>query len=253
MLTKVLGTNTLLSTGQIKQFVNKYKNDSEFINRIDKIQDNLSGWLLIKYTNGFVQMYNYTTGKFYAHNLIQINVGYNEQIKILKHIDSFDQNNSLVANKLRQWVANKVKLINWVKYPVKKILGIGGEYYLYWKLLNDLISVDNFMGISNCESIVSDAKLNVPWSLNYLVNYNNLLTYPEPVDCDIVLVNLSNINTNIINYLKKNNWKTTILISCNLNDKKFKLLNDNFKIQAIKYFNNFDNIIRIIEFEKKNN
>ena len=250
MLTKVSGTNLSLSTSQIKQFVCKYGSELMLSKQIDKIQDNLNGWLLIKYTNGLIQMYNYVIDKFYSHNLIQITGLYDEQIKILKHIDSFDQNNSLVANKLRQWVIKKIKLINITKHPVKKILGIGGEYYLYWKLLESNM-IDFPIGISNCKSIISDAKLNIPWSSNYLVDYNDLTTYPELTDFDLILINLSNLNINVIKYIKKINWKTIIFISCNLTDKKFKLLVNEFKIKTIKYFKNFDNVIKIIEFNKK--
>ena len=252
MLTKVSGNNLSLSTEQIKRFVSKYGSEQMLSNQIDKIQDNLNGWLLIKYTGGQVQMYNYMNSKFYSHNLIQITWLDNEQIKILKHIDSFDQNNSLVANKLRHWVINKIKLINIIKYPVKKILGIGGEYYLYWKLL-EFTMIHKPVGISNCKSIISDAQLNIPWSQNHLVDYNDLTTYPEPSDYDLILINLSNINLGVINYINKINWKTTIFISCNLTDKKFKLLVDKFKIRTVKYFKNFDNVIKIIEFEKIEN
>jgi hypothetical protein len=258
MLTKVSGSNTLFSTTQIKNFINKYCSDPKF-KSIDKIQDNQTGWLVIKQTNvSNVLMYNYLIDKFYTHDLIQITVAHEFDIKIFKHIDSFDQNNSLVANKLRNWVLHRIKLINLIKIPVKKILGIGGEYYLYWKLLYLMTGVKEFIGISNCQSIITDSKINVPWSKNYLVNYNNLTTYPETtkpefIKYDLILINLSNLNLNVIEYIKKINWVTTIIITCNLSDKKFKLLADEFVITKIKYFKNIDSTIRIIELEKRPN
>jgi hypothetical protein len=121
-----------------------------------------------------------------------------------------------------------------------------------------MTGVKEFIGISNCQSIITDSKINVPWSKNYLVNYNNLTTYPETtkpefIKYDLILINLSNLNLNVIEYIKKINWVTTIIITCNLSDKKFKLLADEFVITKIKYFKNIDSTIRIIELEKRPN
>lgn len=247
MLTKVSEPNHLTTPNIIKWFSSNHKNKSF---QIEKIQDNLEGYLVVKYKDlkGITrtQLYNYYLNKYYSHKTIQIDWGGQ---KILKHIDSFDQNNSLVANKLRTYVHTRISYLNSFEFKIENILGIGGEYYLYW---TKLLEVKKLIGLSNHQSIIDDAKTNIPWSSNYLVNYNDLASYPMVYnDVDLVLINLSQFNSNIAKYLNTINYKKIILIICNLPDSKLKLLAKNFKILKIKYFKNFDNLIRIIEMEKK--
>ena len=242
MLTKVSEPNHLATPNIIKWFKNNFNNDF-----VERIQDNMEGYLIIKYKNNpNPKLFNYYLNRYYSHNLIKIHWG--EKI-ILKQIDSFDQNNWVIGNKLRNWVLNKINLINMYEFKINSILGIGGEYYLYWVRLN---LVSNLIGISNHLSIVSDSNLNVPWSSNYLVDYNKLETYPQiKIELDLVLINLAQLNSNVVKYLTKLKFKKIILIICNLPDSKLKLLSDNFKILQIKYFKNYDNLIRVIQM--KNN
>lgn len=242
MLTKVSELNHLATPNIIRWF-EKNKNKSS---NVERIQDNLEGCLLIKYnSNSNPQIYNYYLNKYYSHNLIQVH--WSEGI-VFKQIDSFDQNNWIIGNKLRTWVLNKIKWINSTEFKINSIFGIGGEYYLYWIGLN---CINNLVGISNHSAIISDANLNIPWSSNYLVDYNDLKTYPKITHHDLILINLAQLNSNIIKYINKIQFKKIILIICNLPDSKLKLLVDNFKILYIKYFQNFKNIIRIIEMTKK--
>jgi hypothetical protein len=86
---------------------------------------------------------------------------------------------------------------------------------------------------------------------NYLVNYNKLDSYPKiSLPVDLILINLAQFNTNIIQYINKIQFKKIILIICNLSETKLQLPSDKFKILKIKYFKNYDNLIRIILAEK---
>lgn len=249
MLTKVSEPNHLATSNIIKWC----KENKSSVN-IERIQDNLEGYLLIKYkSNQNIIIFNYYLNIYYSHNLIQIH--WNNQI-ILKHIDSFDQNNWLVGNKLRTWVLNKIKFINTNEFEINNILGIGGEYYLYWIKMYSvkMYSVKKMIGISNHYSIISDANLNIPWSSNTLVDYNKLNTYPQinhPLD--LILINLAQLNTNIVKYINTLEYKKIIIIVCNLPDSKLKLINSNFKIIQIKYFLNFTNLIRVMILKRKEN
>lgn len=241
MLTKVSLPNKYASSN-INNFTIKYP---EQIELIDKIQDNMEGYLIIKYKNENIKLYNYCLNKFYSHNKIKI---VHNDINIIKQIDSFDQNNWIVGNKLRNYTINQIKWSNQYDKPINSILGIGGEYYLYWIFFP---YIKNFIGISNHQTIIDDAINNIPWSSNYLVDYNNLSSYPKITQIDLILINLFQINSNVIKYLKKINFNKILIIACNLPDNKLKLLNDNFQIKKIKYFKNFEGILRVIEMVKK--
>jgi tRNA/tmRNA/rRNA uracil-C5-methylase (TrmA/RlmC/RlmD family) len=240
MLSKVCVPNNL-ATNFILNFINIYDKN----NLIEKIQDNLEGYFLIKYKNGKIIIYNYYLNKFYAHKFIQIN--FNDK-KIIKQIDSFDQNNTIIASKMRLYVLKCINNLYQDKFNINSILGIGGEYYLYWIFFNN---VKNLIGISNSDTIINDAKLNIPWSNNYLVDYNNIKSYPKIIECNIILINLFQINNNVIEYIKNIKFDRIIIISCNLSNNKLKTLVKYFLIKKIKYFRNFDGLIRIIEFIKK--
>lgn len=241
MLTKVFIPNKL-ATINIQNYI---KENLEQSQNIEKIQDNMEGFLLIKYIDGKIHGYNYLLNKYYIHNKIRINFFHNY---VIKQIESFDQNNWVVGNKIRNYVINKIKWISQYEFNINNILGIGGEYYLYWTCLT---FIKKFIGITNSKSIWEDANYNIPWSNNYLINYNNLSEYPQIVSIDLIIINLSNINTNIIKFILKLHFKKIIVIVCDLPNSKLKLLSDNFIIKKIKYFKNFDGIIRIMDLYKK--
>ncbi len=114
-----------------------------------------------------------------------------------------------------------------------------------------MVWVKKLIGISNHSSIITDSNLNVPWSSNTLVNYNDLNTYPQIIQTDLILINLAQLNSNIIKYINTLEYKKIILIVCNLPDSKLKLLKLNFKIEKIKYFMNYTNLIRVIILKKE--
>jgi hypothetical protein len=247
MLTKVCLPNDLATSNIIKFLSTNY---DKKLKKIERIQDNMCGYLLIQYSDSLIIQYNYHLNKLYSHDKIQIDFnGY----KIIKQINSFDQNNWIVGNRLRNWVLRRIDQINRFEFVINSILGIGGEYYLYWVGLCELSELKNtnLIGISNHKSIVDDAILNIPWSVNYLVDYNNLKTYPKIIQSEFILINLFQINSNVIKYLNQIKFKKIILIACNLPDSKLKLLALNFKLKRIKYFANFNNFLRVIEMEKK--
>jgi hypothetical protein len=238
MLSKVEYSNINFATDQIKKYS---KNKTNII----KIQDNLKDSLLVK-TKEITYLFNYKNNKTYFYDKIQIE--FNGHI-IIKHIDSFDQNNILVANKLRKYVLsllnNNTILGNTILYNT--ILGIGGEYYLYFPF----IKATNYIGMSNHQSIIDDAKYNVPYSINYLVDYNNYNKLPVIKSVNIILVNLFNININIIYYISKIECNKIILISCNLPDSKLLLIHKYFKIISIKTFSNLSGFIKVFQLVRK--
>jgi len=247
MLTKVCPPNHLATSNIIKFLSTNYDKKPK---QVKRIQDNMKGYLLIQYSDNSIFQFNYDLNKWYSYNKMQIDFN---GLKIIKQIDSFDQNNWIAGNKLRNWVLRRMKQINRLEFEINSILGIGGEYYLYWLGLFKLCEFKNIklIGISNHKSIIDDAMLNIHWSSNYLVDYNKLTSYPKIIQSDLILINLFQINSNVIKYLNNIKFKKIILIACDLSDSKLKLLNSNFKLKRIKYFANFDNFLRVIEIEKK--
>lgn len=232
MLSKINKSNEFLATDNIKEYIKNISDDYEII------QDNLINALLIKNNKNAIYVYNYKKNKRYNHDRIQIN--FNDTI-FLKQIKSFDQNNILIANKIRK----KVLQYCGRDEMYRDILGIGGEYYLYFSF----IKAERYFGISNHNAIIEDAKLNINYSTNYLVNYNdNILQYPqlEKNKIDLVILNVLKIHENIVKYIKSLNCKKIIIITCNLSESKLKLLIKNFKIKKINYFININNLIRVI-------
>jgi hypothetical protein len=244
MLSKVEYSNINFATDQIKEYC---KNKINII----KIQDNLKDSLLVK-TKEITYLFNYKNNKTYFYDKIQIE--FNGHI-IIKHIDSFDQNNILVANKLRKYVLSLLNTILVNNYNTilgntilgNTIIGIGGEYYLYFPF----IKATNYIGMSNHQSIIDDAKYNVPYSINYLVDYNDYNKLPVIKSVNIILVNLFNININIIYYISKIECNKIILISCNLPDSKLLLIQKYFKIISIKTFSNLSGFIKVFQLVRK--
>jgi hypothetical protein len=235
MLSKIITENIKYGTGEIIKFIKDNPNID-----IEKIQDNLHGWILLKLKSGKYKIYNYNYKLIKNYNRIQIH--FNDWI-FSKQIESFDQNNILISNQIRKYVLKCIP-----KYEMNLFLGIGGEYYIYYPFLRN---IKKYVGISNHESIILDANYNIKYSLNYLVDYNNLLSYPNIQDAEIILLNVFQINNNIIKYINSINFKKLIIISCNLPNTKLNLIIKYFLIKKIKYFNNYGGFIRIIEIEKK--
>lgn len=238
MLSKVTLDNYQLGTEEIIKYINNHTNLNILF-----IQDNLHNFLLIK-TDSSTFLYNYKNNKVFYSKRIQLFLTYKSRDYIFsKSIDSFDQNNIKISNKLRTYVIEKIKHIEKTN-TITSILGIGGEYYMYFPFIN----AKYYIGISNHLSIVQDAMYNIWYSVNYLVDYNNVETFPkleisnstESNIINLIILNVYNIHKNIIKYIKNNFKKGTyvIIITCNLVDSKYKLLLENFKLNSIKTFDN---------------
>ena len=200
MLSKVNKSNIYLGTTELQ----KLYNDTNY----ELAQDNLNNHIIYKLNNkNYIK--NYITNKVYNHNRIQIEI---LGEKIIKQIDSFDQNNINISNKIRKSV---LLLCNDNNYNT--ILGIGGEFYVYFKF----IKANEYIGMSNHQCIVDDANYNVPYSKNYLVDYNNIININK---ADLIILNVYNICESIIKYIHNLKFQKLIIITCCLTDKKLKQL-----------------------------
>lgn len=230
MLSKVNKYNKFLGSGQIIKFDNDY----------DYLHDNLINYILVKH-NDKQYLFDYKLNKTIVYNLrsdsrVRLPILFNDYI-FWKQIDSFDQNNILIADKIRKQV---------LKYSKKfknNLLGIGGEYYMYFNFINTC----KYIGISNHKSIIEDANFNM-WDNrnNYLVDYNDMDSYPEISGTYDVIINVYNLHENIIKYVNDNDVQNIIIISCNLPDNKLKLLAKTFSLKNFTHILNFKSWITII-------
>ena len=117
MLSKVNKSNIYLGTTELQ----KLYNDTNY----ELAQDNLNNHIIYKLNNkNYIK--NYITNKIYNHNRIQLEI---LGEKIIKQIDSFDQNNINISNKIRKTV------ISLANNTYNNVLGIGGEFYVYFKFI----------------------------------------------------------------------------------------------------------------------
>tara|TARA_B110000259_G_scaffold7006_1_gene7717 strand:- start:2916 stop:3686 length:771 start_codon:yes stop_codon:yes gene_type:complete len=165
---------------------------------------------------------------------------------IYKDINTFSQNNEKVSNIIYDFV---IKLLEGLitkllkKYKNIEINGIGGEFYVYFKILkyNNLNKIQNntdsmntilYNGYSNNIDIINASKKNNSCNTYRLIDYN---TYDfNMVNNGITLINLSKINKNIIK-----NLKTKYVVSINCNDKT---IYDDYKSLVIKEVFNLNNV-----------
>ncbi len=239
MLTKVTYSNREFGTVSIKKFSLKVI--------YDLITDNLEGLLLVK-TSKLVYIYNTNLEKKILYNRISI---YWNDVVIWKQIESFDQNNPKISTRLRDYVMSLLKSneIN--------ILGIGGEFYVYYKkMIYNNYNYKSYIGISNHETIIQDANFNLDIFNKYiqiqniLVDYSDILSYPKldkskPYD---IIINLVNIHENIIKYISELNCRKIIIIMCKPLCSKIKMLNKYLTLKNIRHFLNINSWITICEF-----
>ncbi len=238
MLTKVTSSNYLLGTGNIISFTKSHS--------YDVIQDNLDGLLLVADgKNKYI--YDYTNKKYIEKHeeTMRIPIRINE-IVVWKQIESFDQNNPMIANKIRNQV------VKWMENCKSNyVLGIGGEFYVYFKIMQ----YDFNIGISNHSSIISDTEFNMSMlgkkTFNYLVDYSNTNTFPAIPNYEYdIIINVVNIHENIIKFISKISFKKVIIITCKPLEKKIKMLSKYLKLVRIKHFLNINSWITICEFIK---
>ena len=229
MLSKVNKSNIFLGTTELQKLYNNIN--------YELAQDNLNNHILYKLNNkNYIK--NYITNKVYNYNRIQIEI---LGEKIIKQIDSFDQNNINISNKIRKTV---LLLTNNTYNTYNNVLGIGGEFYVYFKF----IKATEYIGMSNHQCIVDDANYNVPYSKNYLVDYNNIINcIITNKKADLIILNVYNICESIIKYIHNIEFQKLIIITCYLTDKKLKQLTKYFKLKTIKHIQNFNSWICVIE------
>lgn len=181
----------------------------------------------------------------------------NKVFTIYKSINSFDQNNSKLANNIRNYIINEFtsnlyKLTNNTNnnYNIYNI-GIGGEYYLYQYILSFINKYDNFLSFTNNKYIFDDAEYNYSRILkNYKYQYAKVVniehylleSYTELIfDNSIyetinikkiinklikknikldIIINLAKLNVNVLEFISliNININTLIIISCKEND-----------------------------------
>lgn len=238
MLSKVSKNNYNLGTNQIKKYA---ENNFNWIS----IQDNLQGYLMIKNNNNSILIYDYVKN-IEIKNIFRIRLNILDKY-FWKHLDSFDQNNILISSKIRSYVITQLNLNNNHHLKINNFLGIGGEYYIYWPF----VKYYNYIGISNHKSIISDANFNCKlYNLkysNYLVDYNNIKSFPSidiylPID---ILINISNIHQNQILWISNLNVNKLVIITCKPMYKKINFIKKYFVIENIKYYKNFDSWISV--------
>jgi hypothetical protein len=232
MLGKATKDNLFLATDPIKRFAK--------FNDFDVIQDNGLGLLLVK-NKSDIYIWDWNLEKRYNYNRIRIE--FNHKF-FFKQIDSFDQNNVKQSKNIRKSVLSYCK--SFVKS--NSIIGIGGEYYIYFPF----VSYDKYWGLSNHQSIVSDADYNCPYSTNVLVDYNKLKQYPKLSMGDTydVIINVINIHENIIKYICAYNVKNVVIITCKPLDKKISMLNKYLILKKITHYLNINSLITVCLFEK---
>lgn len=142
---------------------------------------------------------------------------------------SFQQNNQVIGNHVRKYVARLVGKLN-------QITCVGGESYLYG--LTCLIP--NIYAYTNSQSIYDDIKYNSKFSNGNCIYSVDLCDYnkinqiePSPV----CLINLSKLNENLMRVINKAGFDRIIIISCHHEDfwKKIKFLSK-YKIKSRKQF-----------------
>jgi hypothetical protein len=255
MLSKVNSENWTFGTEQIKKYVMSFGKNHSF----ETIMDNQLGYLLIKSDNK-TKHYCCKTNRIIKMNssdgINRIRIGINDKY-FWKQIDSFDQNNIVLAKKIRSSVIKHLNTDTNVKLDTKSsksIIGIGGEYYVYFPF----VSYSSYIGISNHESIVQDANYNCSIykvnSQNHFVNYDKPSTFPSSQSnsksFDVIL-NVLTIHQNHINWIKDLSIDKLIIVTCKPLYKKIKMITKYFKIEKIEYYKNVNSWINIVICRKK--
>jgi hypothetical protein len=233
----------LLSWNMVK-YITKY-NPGKFT-----LLKESDGIVYIKYPN--TNMYVYVQDKRFQ---VSRNTRYRIPIfdlYIWKSIESWDQNVVKVARDLRNYVLKRFE--SFVERGFN-VIGIGGEYFLYFSKLD----YNHFYGITNMLSIKNDADFNMniynrgKYS-NRMINYMNIKSYP---DIDVnksydVIINLSTIYQEVINYLHKININNLIIITCDAkkNVTRLGILVARLKLKSIETFYS-GTCVRVYYFTKK--
>ncbi len=217
----------------------------------DLIQDNLLNCLLVK-SSTQTYLYDLDSNKKISKSIIKLDI---LDKYFWKSLESFDQNNIKISNQIRKYIQTQFIISNTNGNQNNVFLGIGGEYYIYFPFVKSF----KYIGISNHSTIISDAEFNLKFYIhnyfNYLVDYNNLNTFPKIDNSNSnvhnVIINVSNLHSNHIEYIKNINLNTLVIITCTPVHKKINLIKKYFSIKKIKHFLNFTSWITVIVCQKK--
>ena len=169
---------------------------------------------------GFVALDYKKRTRFDNPNLIPF-VFY-KNIIIFKYLDTFQQNNIILAKKIRSYIVNYCVINN-----LNKVTAIGGESYAYLKMIK---GIEEYNFYCNQKKLKEEADFNLIDSNNLIIDYND-----KKLKLNLnstLIINLSKLNHNLMNVINKNlNVNKIIIINCHHSDfwKKMKILN-NFRI-----------------------
>lgn len=135
---------------------------------------------------------------------------------IFKYLDTFQQNNSYLSNKIRKYVFLNID---------NNVMCIGGESYIYG------IECVNFIYYSNCDKLCFESDYNSNSKSIYIKDYNKLNKKQFKIIYPIVIINLSKLNKELLLLLNSFEIYKIIIINCHHKDfwKKIKYL-DKFKL-----------------------
>lgn len=156
---------------------------------------------------------------------------------IFKYLDTFQQNNSYLSNKIRKYVFLNID---------NNVMCIGGESYIYG------IECDNFIYYSNCEKLCFESDYNSNSKSIYIKDYNKLDKKQFKIIYPIVIINLSKLNKELLLLLNSFEIYKIIIINCHHKDfwKKIKYL-DKFKLINREKFIGKEYFITVNIFNRK--
>jgi hypothetical protein len=156
---------------------------------------------------------------------------------IFKYLDTFQQNNSYLSNKIRKYVFLNID---------NSIMCIGGESYIYG------IESKNFIYYSNCKKLCFESDYNSNSKSIYIKDYNKLDKKQFKIIYPIVIINLSKLNKELLLLLNSFEIHKIIIINCHHKDfwKKIKYL-DKFKLINREKFIGKEYFITVNIFNRK--
>lgn len=210
------------------QYISKYIYNSRHLEHRDKIWNTRDNIVLVKKKEKLYfwdQNYDKLKEMTEKYFITKIN-----NYGILKSIDIFSQNDDFVKENIYDMIIDIYKnifkdmednkSIDMNIFNVINMYGVGGEFYVYFKLLRmygfftgKSGYIYKYEGYSNNEEILEAAKKNNSCSKNKynLIDYNIYNFKKFESRNSITLINLSRINENILNTI---NTEYVITITC---------------------------------------
>jgi len=188
--------------------------------------------------------------------IIKEHINIDDRIYIIhRHLLTFTQTDDTIRSLIHNMVYKLVKKYT-KQYNSSFDQGIliGGEMYLYGKILNEFIIKKIY--ISDTESIVRDSKLNDPNKSNSIFEYVNYSTFKFTSNIQsinsIAICNVSKygLGTNLCNQLIKTKPKIILSIWCSYKalEKDYEILKKSYNIINIfRYKTNYDVCLGVLE------